>query len=327
MIRSMTAFARQETETEQGGLSWEIRSVNHRYLETAVRLPEELRAAEPAVRERVTARLGRGKVDCTCRYRAPVSGSSPVQLDDDNLSRLLAACETVAGRLPQPAPLNPVELLRWPGVVREEELDTAPLQAHALALLDRTLDELVESRQREGGQIRGLLLARCDAMAELVATARRRLPEINSAVREKLRARLNGLEVPADPGRLEQFLDGLITNRERYNKVIAIWSEATEKVSEAMFREMTRQEEERREFNPILMMADSGARGSGREASRAPSAASSSSPSSCVSSLLTATRPGIVNTSPSCTGAPWPRLPSCSRTLATASVMGISTWY
>jgi uncharacterized protein (TIGR00255 family) len=206
MIRSMTACARQETETEQGGLSWEIRSVNHRYLETAVRLPEELRSAETAVRERVTARLGRGKIDCTCRYRPPLSGSAPVQLDEDSLSRLLAACETVAGRLPQPAPLNPVELLRWPGVVREEELDTAPLQAHALNLLDRTLDELIESREREGGQIRGLLLARCDAMAELVATARRRLPEINAAVREKLRARLAELEVPADPGRLEQEL-------------------------------------------------------------------------------------------------------------------------
>jgi uncharacterized protein (TIGR00255 family) len=206
MIRSMTAFARQETETPQGSLSWEIRSVNHRYLETGVRLPEELRAAETSVRERVNARLGRGKVDCTCRYRAPVSGSAPVQLDDDNLSRLLAACKTVAGRLSQPAPLNPVELLRWPGVVREEELDTAPLVEHALELLDGTLDELVTSREREGAQIRGMLLQRCDAMAELVITARARLPEINAAVRDKLKARLAELDVPADPGRLEQEL-------------------------------------------------------------------------------------------------------------------------
>jgi uncharacterized protein (TIGR00255 family) len=206
MIRSMTAFARLETETGQGGLSWEIRSVNHRYLEAGVRLPEELRAAEPAVRERVTARLGRGKIDCTCRYRAPVSGSAPVQLDEDNLARLLAACGSVAARLPESAALNPVELLRWPGVVREEEIDTAPLVAQALELLDRTLDELVVSREREGEQIRGMLLARCDAMAELVVAARARLPEINAAVREKLKARLAELDVPADPGRLEQEL-------------------------------------------------------------------------------------------------------------------------
>ena len=206
MIRSMTAFARQETETEQGGLSWEIRSVNHRYLEAGVRLPEELRAAEPAVRERVNARLGRGKIDCTCRYRAPVSGSAPVQLDEDNLSRLLAACESVAAKLPGAAPMNPVELLRWPGVVREEEVDTAPLVEQALELLDRTLDELVTSREREGEQIRGMLLQRCDAMAALVVTARERLPEINAAVRDKLKARLSELDVPADPGRLEQEL-------------------------------------------------------------------------------------------------------------------------
>jgi uncharacterized protein (TIGR00255 family) len=206
MIRSMTAFARLETETGQGGLSWEIRSVNHRYLEAGVRLPEELRAAEPAVRERVTTRLGRGKIDCTCRYRAPVSGSVPVQLDEDNLSRLLTACDSVSARLPASAPLNPVELLRWPGVVREEEVDTAPLVAQALELLDRTLEELVVSREREGDQIRGMLLARCDSMAGLVVTARERLPEINAAVREKLRARLAELDMPADPGRLEQEL-------------------------------------------------------------------------------------------------------------------------
>ena len=206
MIRSMTAFARLETETGQGGLSWEIRSVNHRYLEAGVRLPEELRAAEPAVRERVTSRLGRGKIDCTCRYRAPVSGSVPVQLDEDNLSRLLTACDSVSARLPASAPLNPVELLHWPGVVREEEVDTAPLVAQALELLDRTLEELVVSREREGDQIRGMLLARCDSMAGLVVTARERLPEINAAVREKLRARLAELDMPADPGRLEQEL-------------------------------------------------------------------------------------------------------------------------
>ncbi|MEN8107132.1 MAG: YicC/YloC family endoribonuclease [Pseudomonadota bacterium] len=202
----MTAFARQETDSGQGGLSWEIRSVNHRYLEIGVRLPDELRASEPAVRERINARLGRGKVDCGCRYRAPVSGSTPVLLDEDNLARLLAACEMVSGKLSQAAPLNPVELLSWPGVVCEQELDTAPLTKQALVLLDRTLDELVVSREREGAQIRELLLARCDAMAALVVEVRARLPEINAAIREKMQARLAEMDVPADPGRLEQEL-------------------------------------------------------------------------------------------------------------------------
>ncbi len=206
MIRSMTAFARQETDTDQGALSWEIRSVNHRYLEISVRLPEELRAVESAVRERINARLGRGKVDCACRYRKEAAEAAPVVLDEDNLARLLDACQVVNARLPEPASLNAVELLRWPGVVREQVVDTGPLQNSALGLLDRTLDELVASREREGEQIRDLLTRRCEAMSELVAQARGLLPEIRSALREKLQARLAELDTPADPYRLEQEL-------------------------------------------------------------------------------------------------------------------------
>jgi uncharacterized protein (TIGR00255 family) len=206
MIRSMTAFARQEADTPLGSLSWEIRSVNHRYLESAIRLPDELRAAEPAVRERLNARLGRGKVDCSCRYRPAAGALSPVTVDRDRLSRVLAACREVADQLEQSTPLNPIELLRWPGVVREVEPDTRPLQEQALALLDRTLDDLVASREREGEKIRDLLQQRCTAMAGLVDEARRLLPEIRLATREKLLARLADLQAPADPGRLEQEL-------------------------------------------------------------------------------------------------------------------------
>jgi len=206
MIRSMTAFARQEADTTLGYLSWEIRSVNHRYLETAIRLPDELRAAETAVRERLNARLGRGKVDCSCRYRPAAGVLSPVIVDQDRLSRVLAACHEVAGQMEQPASLNPVEILRWPGVVREVEPDIRPLQEQALALLDRTLDELIDAREREGAKILELLQQRCTAMTGLVGDARRRLPEIRSATREKLLARLAELQAPADPGRLEQEL-------------------------------------------------------------------------------------------------------------------------
>jgi uncharacterized protein (TIGR00255 family) len=202
----MTAFARQEAETGQGGLSWEIRSVNHRYLELGLRLPEELRAAESTVRERINARLGRGKVDCCCRFRPAASGAVPVEINQENLARLLVACEAVAARLPAVALLDPLDLLRWPGVVQEQELDTLPLVNKALDLLDRALDELVAAREREGKQIRGVLLARCDAMGVQVARARELLPEIRKGLREKLEARLAELDVPADPGRLEQEL-------------------------------------------------------------------------------------------------------------------------
>lgn len=206
MIRSMTAFARREAVTGQGALFWELRSVNHRYLEMGIRLPDELRAAEAAVRTRITARLGRGKVDATCRFQPAVAAAVPVELAADNLARLLAACQQVDAQLPHSAPLNPIELLRWPGVVREVELDAGPLVEAALALLDEALADLIASRETEGEKIRGLLLARCDAMAGLVMQVREHLPEIMAALGGKLRTRLAELETPADPGRLEQEL-------------------------------------------------------------------------------------------------------------------------
>jgi uncharacterized protein (TIGR00255 family) len=206
MIRSMTAFARQEADTEFGSLAWEIRSLNHRYLELGLRLPEELRAMESAVRERVNARLGRGKVECSCRFRPAAAGAAPVDVNEDNLTRVLAACKAVNSRLPAAVPLNPLELLGWPGVVREATVDTGPLQQQALTLLDKSLDELLLSREREGGQINTLLLQRCDDMSALVAQARSCLPEIRAGLRQKLQARLADLGVDVDPGRFEQEL-------------------------------------------------------------------------------------------------------------------------
>ncbi|MDX2457276.1 MAG: YicC/YloC family endoribonuclease [Gammaproteobacteria bacterium] len=202
----MTAFARQEADTEFGSLAWEIRSLNHRYLELGVRLPEELRAMESTVRQRVNARLGRGKVECSCRFRPVTAGTAPVDVDRDNLARVLAACEEVSDRLPQAVPLNPLELLRWPGVLREELVDTGPLKQAALALLDKTLDDLLLSRGREGEQIKSILLQRCDDMSKLVMQARTCLPEIRAGLREKLETRLADIDVSADPGRLEQEL-------------------------------------------------------------------------------------------------------------------------
>jgi uncharacterized protein (TIGR00255 family) len=206
MIRSMTAFARQEAITGQGILSWELRSVNHRYLEMGIRLPDELRAAEPSVRARINERLGRGKVDAACRFQPVVPASAPLELDAEYLARLLAACRDVEAQLPQSTPLSAMEVLRWPGVVREEEQDLRPLTEAALDLLDKTLDQLIATRETEGEKIRDLLLQRCDAAATLVARARERLPEITDALSEKLHARLAELDVPADPGRLEQEL-------------------------------------------------------------------------------------------------------------------------
>jgi uncharacterized protein (TIGR00255 family) len=202
----MTAFARREADLYAGALSWELRSLNHRYLEISLRLPEELRSLETTVRERVNARLARGKVDCTCRFQAATRTAVPVDVDRDNLGRLLAACDTVSAGLSAVTPPDPLDLLRWPGIVRDEPLDTAPLMQGALELLDATLDELVESRAREGKSITTVLTQRCDAMVEQVTRARALLPDIRTGLRSKLEQRLAELDVDVEPGRLEQEL-------------------------------------------------------------------------------------------------------------------------
>lgn len=206
MIRSMTAFARVDGRTNDAELAWELRSVNHRYLESFVRLPDELRAMEPQVRELLNARLGRGKLECTLRCRWAPQQAAAVQLDADRLSALLNACREVENRSSEATAPGVMDLLRWPGVVRESEPDTGPLQEQALALLDQAVNELVATREREGEQIRQLLLARLDGIEQQVSVARGRLPEIQAGIRQKLETRFAELEARPDQDRLEQEL-------------------------------------------------------------------------------------------------------------------------
>ncbi|MFN2308270.1 MAG: YicC/YloC family endoribonuclease [Gammaproteobacteria bacterium] len=206
MLRSMTAFARREDEGAWGALTWELRSVNHRYLEVSLRLPDELRGLESAVRERATRRLGRGKLDATLRFKPAPRRGATLRLDEPLLGQLIEACGQIAARLPQAAPVSPLELLRWPGVIPEEGGDPAPLAEAALALFDQALDDLVATREREGTQIAEVLRTRLDALAPLVAETRVRLPEIHARIRDKLRARVEELCANPEPDRLEQEL-------------------------------------------------------------------------------------------------------------------------
>ena len=206
MIRSMTAFARQESEGDWGVLTWELRSVNHRYLEVSLRLPDELRSLETAIRERASRRLGRGKLDCNLRYK-PAQRRAALVLNHDALTQTLTACEHIREQLTGgAATLNPLDLLRWPGVIQEETTDLAPLAETALTLFDQALNELVAPREREGTQILEILSRRLDAMEPLVASARARLPEILERIRDKLRTRVAELTSSPDPDRLEQEL-------------------------------------------------------------------------------------------------------------------------
>jgi uncharacterized protein (TIGR00255 family) len=204
MIRSMTAYANTETTTPQGWLACEVRAVNSRFLETGVRLPDELRTLEPQVREVVAARLARGKVDATFRYRPP-SAAADLFLDEHTATQLATVAAALKSNFPQLA-TDFAGLLEWPGLLVKPELDQAGLGAAALSLLERTLDEFIAGRGREGEKLAAVLRERLDGIARTVADVRTLLPDIRAALRAKLEARLAELQQAADPGRLEQEL-------------------------------------------------------------------------------------------------------------------------
>jgi uncharacterized protein (TIGR00255 family) len=181
-----------------------VRAVNHRFLETGVRLPEELRALEPRVRERIAARLSRGKIDATLRYRAP-STASDLLLDERTAAQLASAAEALKARFPQLA-TDFAALLDWPGLLVKPDLDREGLAQSALALLDRTLDEFVAGREREGDKLAVALRERLDGVERIVAELRGILPDIRAALRAKLEGRLAELRQSAEPGRVEQEL-------------------------------------------------------------------------------------------------------------------------
>ena len=204
MIRSMTAYANTEATTPQGWLACEVRAVNSRFLETGVRLPDELRTLEPQLRERIGARLARGKVDATFRYRPPAAASD-LLLDERTAGQLAAVAGALKANFPQLA-TDFAGLLDWPGLLVKPELDQAGLAQAALALLEQTLDEFIAGRAREGEKLAAALRERLDGIAAIVANVRALLPDIRAALRAKLEAKLAEVARDADPGRLEQEL-------------------------------------------------------------------------------------------------------------------------
>lgn len=206
MIRSMTGFARRERQGSWGALSCELRTVNHRFLELSLRLPEELRSVEGELRQQVAQALRRGKVDCALHFK-PVAGSEhTLELNGELLEQLLARIGEVQARLPNSAPVNAVDLMRWPGVLKEGERDLGPLLQTATELLLETLQELNDMRAREGARLHELLVQRCEAMSAQVQIVRARLPEIAARLRERLETRLSSLNASVDPERLAQEL-------------------------------------------------------------------------------------------------------------------------
>jgi len=206
MIRSMTAFARTERDTSSATLTWELRSVNHRYLEAVFRLPEDWRALEPALREATSRRLRRGKLEATLRLTPNPAAETALRLEEARLQAVIAAVEEVAARLRNPAPVDPLAVLAWPGVQAGEVQDAEVLREAILALYREALDILVATREREGARLAEALRERLAAMRPLVARARERMPEVIEAMRRRLRERLAEAVAEPDAERLEQEL-------------------------------------------------------------------------------------------------------------------------
>tara|TARA_Y100001951_G_scaffold19962_1_gene15028 strand:- start:778 stop:1641 length:864 start_codon:yes stop_codon:yes gene_type:complete len=203
MVHSMTAFARSEQAGAHGTLSWEIRSVNHRYLEPHLRLPEAFRDLEGAVRDALRKGISRGKVECTLRFTEENNGTA-LQVDRERASQLIAAAESVAALIRQPAPIDPLQVLGWPGVLVGDAVDPQALNQSALQLFHSALEQLKEGRRREGDELAKLLNDRLDSILEEVATLREQVPQMLAAQRQKVLDRFSEMQAELDPQRLEQ---------------------------------------------------------------------------------------------------------------------------
>lgn len=212
MICSMTSFSRQERRDEHGELVCEMRSVNHRYLELFVRLPEELRGLEPLVRERVNKRLGRGKIDCTIRFVPSANAVASVVVNERLVQQIMDAAGVVGTMLHQSVPPNTMDIMRWPGVLEHEQVNMTPVHSSAAELLEETLDGLLDSRQREGKKLAELIRQRVTSMRQEVVKVRGLMPQLLESIRTRLRERLAELGGKLDEGRLEQEMV-LLTQR------------------------------------------------------------------------------------------------------------------
>ena len=202
----MTGFARREISGAWGALVCELRSVNHRFLESGFRLPDDIRAAEGELRQRLAREVKRGKVDCSITHRRLQGSESALEVDSAALERLLGTVRDLTRTLPGNPTVNVLDVLRWPGVLKDERDDDDDLLKAVHTLFGATLEDLVAARAREGERLRDLIEQRCNGLETLVSHVRTRLPEVHARVRARLDERLAELKAQVDQERLEQEL-------------------------------------------------------------------------------------------------------------------------
>ncbi|MBE5201803.1 MULTISPECIES: YicC/YloC family endoribonuclease [Pectobacterium] len=205
MIRSMTAYARREIKGNWGSAAWELRSVNQRYLETYLRLPEQFRSLEPVARERIRARLTRGKIECNLRFELDPSAQSALILNEKLAKQLVNAANWVKMQSDE-GEINPVDILRWPGVMLAEEQDLDAISAELLTALEGALDDFIAARESEGNALKGMIEQRLAGVSAEVVKVRAQMPNILLWQRERLQSKLEDAQVQLENNRLEQEL-------------------------------------------------------------------------------------------------------------------------
>jgi uncharacterized protein (TIGR00255 family) len=199
----MTGFARQTAELPIGTLTWELRALNHRYLDIQFRLPEELRSKEIELRQQVTTCLKRGKIECSLYFRRAISDSAELTLNNELVQQIRKKIEELSVLFPETLAVNPIDILQWPGVISKAEVETDSLFHKASGLLKESLAALGKMRANEGKRITDMLESRCDNIMNLAESISARMLDILADIRARQQKRLDQLAIEADPGRLE----------------------------------------------------------------------------------------------------------------------------
>ncbi len=204
MIHSMTGYATASRELAWGAVSVELRSVNHRYLDVSFRMPDELRPAEPALRETISGAMTRGKIECRVAYALRPGAQGGTDLDANMLAQLLTLNARAQEALPEARPLSVADILRWPGMLGADALPVDELRTTAIELLGIALREFTAARAREGAKLAAVILERATEMRSRIAVVQPRMPGIIAAFQEKLNARLKEAMVSTDDERVRQ---------------------------------------------------------------------------------------------------------------------------
>jgi len=204
MIRSMTGYARVESAGAWGRMSWELRSVNHRYFDIQFKMPEELRSLEGELRQAAASHIARGKVECGLRYQRELAAGEHIQLNLSRLAQLRTAMDQVGQELGPLSVPDPMRVLSFPGVIDEERADFAPQLREARKLFDAALKDFTDTREREGERLLQFILERCDTLTALTDQVRQRFPVVRELWLERVKARCAELGVDVEPQRLAQ---------------------------------------------------------------------------------------------------------------------------